>query len=331
MIATYKLVPKTWTKLSDGEGVTFQVLYGDSVYWKYSTTLPTDAPYVAENCFYANLKQMYTSTRENGEVYVYTADPDGAFVSVGEKEITDTRNYSKYLPVVITPLSRIVTSTTNTAITVVGSYTIIIDDATDVIVGNYILMYNKDEGYSYEGYILAVVGTTLTMDTQLNVAFPIGSNVDNTITNMNVDGSVTPLDFYIRGTGPDNLEFDFVISRIIFYMVTDSAVDLNKFGDLPALERGITLSKTDGEVGRIFNVKSNGEIANIAFDFDPYSASHPTQGIDGLSSRLTFGGDSKIGAAIRLTPDEDINLLIQDDLTDLLLFRVMVEGYVLHR
>jgi hypothetical protein len=169
------------------------------------------------------------------------------------------------------------------------------------------------------------------MDTQLNVVFPVNSNVDNTITNMNVDGSITPLDFYIRGTGEDNLEFDFVISRIIFQMITDTAVSLEKFGDLVALNRGIVLSKTNGEIGRIFNIKTNDEIAGITYDLNVYSALNPVQGIDGLTARLTFGGDSRIGSAINLNPSEDLSLLVQDDLTDLISFRIMVEGYALAR
>ena len=50
------------------------------------------------------------------------------------------------------------------------------------------------------------------------------------------------------------------------------------------------------------------------------------QGTDGFISRLTFAGQSKMGAVQRLAINEDLELIVQDNLTGLTKLEIVAEG-----
>jgi hypothetical protein len=104
-------------------------------------------------------------------------------------------------------------------------------------------------------------------------------------------------------------------------------MDDSKFGGRIALVNGIALRKNIPTAGNIhlWNCKTNGELGELSFD-KSYDDKAPA-GVYGFSSRLTYAGQSKHGVAIKLDPGEAVELLIQDDLTLLLTFTIMVEGH----
>ena len=81
----------------------------------------------------------------------------------------------------------------------------------------------------------------------------------------------------------------------------------------------------DGTFTNYWNIKNNGEIGEMCYDKN-YDDKAPA-GLYGLTARLTFGGQSKIGVVIRLTEGEELQLVVQDDLTGLESFRIMAEGH----
>jgi hypothetical protein len=324
---TLTIPKKTWTKITEGEAIEFQVLNGKVVYWKYSETQPAAVPYVDEPAFHAVQKIVYQSTKEFGNVWVYSADV--AFVAVGEKPIINTRNFSKYCQKSLIPMNRIVFSTLTAAVTSIDSKTIVVDDATGIIVGHFVIMFNATLGTAYYGTVLNIATNTLTMDTPINDVYPVGSNVDATVTNMAVDGSVTPVKFRRRGAGITNLTKTLIISRLMFQMFTDTVPNFDTFGDIARLENGVVMREINGSITHIFNIKSNADLASLTFDYNVYQATNPAQGEDGLTARLSFGGDSKIGAAIELKSTEDLEIIIQDDLSDIVIFKIIAEGYFL--
>ena len=148
---------------------------------------------------------------------------------------------------------------------------------------------------------------------------------------MAVDGSVTPVVFGLRGTGtPSGVELTFDLTRIMMGCATDTAVDLAKFADLTRLVNGLVLRKRDGRYKNIFNIKSNGELATMAYDWNPQSSTNPQQGQDGFTARLTFASQGKIGVTIRLPIGEDAEFIIQDDLTDIARLVVIAEGHIVN-
>ena len=110
-------------------------------------------------------------------------------------------------------------------------------------------------------------------------------------------------------------------------MVTDGAPTFLLFGDLAKLINGIVLRRNNGTVDNIFNIKTNGELNNLCYDVSFYRATNPS-GVNGIGARMTFGGQSKHGVVIRLDPGESLQLLIRDDLSDLLTFRLVAQGHV---
>ena len=109
--------------------------------------------------------------------------------------------------------------------------------------------------------------------------------------------------------------------------IATSPVDLSLFGDIPALDRGVVFRTVDGVKRNIFNIKTNQDLASILYDWTPYTGANPSQGVDGFTSRLTFGGQSKVGVVLRVGQDDNLEIIIQDDLTGLTSLFVILEGH----
>ena len=135
-------------------------------------------------------------------------------------------------------------------------------------------------------------------------------------TNMAVDGSVTPREFFIRPEfGYWDVEWD--ITRIICKITDGSSMDTGKFGGITSLTKGFNLRKKNGEFTNLWNVRNNGEFEDVAFDVS-YSDKAPA-GQFSFSMRKTWAGQSKSGVTVRLDPNqnEELEGLVQDDLTGL--------------
>lgn len=197
----------------------------------------------------------------------------------------------------------------------------------DIDVGTYLGIVSGGLGRFYFGTVTAINGNIVTLDTPLDFNFSAGFPVVPVNREMNVDGSSTPSTFFV-GTGGEGSNLTFDITRILIHFKTTDSVDLGEFGDLPSLTNGVVLRKANGATNNIFNVKNNGEISNLCFDYDPHEASNPAQGQNGANFRYTFAGQDKHGVAIRLEPGDQLQMIIQDDLTGLEEFRIIAEGHV---
>lgn len=206
---------------------------------------------------------------------------------------------------------------------------IIVTSATGISVGSYIILFHPGSLRFSTFYAVGVAGTTITLDSPTDFAYPDGTFVDIGITDLSVDGSSAVQIFGLRGLGsPPGVELTFHLTRVIFQCTCASPVALNLFGDLAALTNGLLLRARNGKTKNIFNVKTNGDLAGIMYDWTPYQATNPVQGIDGFVSRLTFGGPSKIGVVIELPVGEDLELHVHDNLTGLTSFHVIAEGHI---
>jgi hypothetical protein len=142
-----------------------------------------------------------------------------------------------------------------------------------------------------------------------------GSTVD-----MNVDASGTIAYKYTVPSGK-TLE----AQRINFGLV-DGAMTYGKFGGLTALTNGIKVEVLDNAGGTIidfFNgqtVKSNEDFAALA---GVDAIAEPAAGDDFMPIRWTI---AKAGAAMRLQENEVIQLVLQDNLSNLSYFRAMIQG-----
>ena len=232
---------------------------------------------------------------------------------------------------IIFKFNKIDASTTIAANALIDTRRIKLTSMDSVSVGDYLIAFNPDSLRFYKGNVLSISVDTVTMDSPLDWTMPAGTFIDITQTNLAVIGG--PGDstkvFGLRGVSPSPVGESVDITRIIFSCQTVDAVDLSKFGDIEGgLTNGIVLRVRNDRYYNIFNVKTNAELAGILYDWQPQLATNPSQGQDGFIARLTFGGQNKVGVTIRLDPGEDLELLVQDDLSSITLLEIIAEGHI---
>lgn len=243
----------------------------------------------------------------------------------------DVSIQDQHTDAIIVLFNKVINSTFLSSVATIDSSIIEVDDASGITIGTYIILFNPYLIRFSTFFVTDLTGNTIQLDSALDVEYPSGSTfVDVATVELNVDGSSTHQVFGIRGTSvaPDSIPIEVDLTRIILQGITDTLPTYGLFGDLPILKYGVFLRKRDGRYKNILNWKSNDDIANTMYDFDILSATNPAQGVNGFKSRLTFGGQSKVGVVIRLDAGEDLEIHIQDDLSDLLSFRIMAEGHI---
>jgi hypothetical protein len=220
--------------------------------------------------------------------------------------------------------------TTVATATAIDDSSVTITDASGCSIGDYFGMFNADnpiDNRAYFGIIQNIATNTVTLDTPIDFAFQIGDTAACFTRDMNVTASQgSPEVFQVEVGSAATQSID--ITRLMFTCLTDSAVDLSKFGDIvDGIENGLVLRRVNGFTNNIWNIKTNGELANLAYDFDVNTATNPAQGQDGFLCRYTFAGPDKHGVAVRLDPGDSLQLIVQDDLSSLIKYRVIAEGH----
>jgi hypothetical protein len=199
--------------------------------------------------------------------------------------------------------------------------------ASGIDVGTYLGLSGVNGGRFYFGEVLSVSGDLVTLDTPLDFNYTANANVVPTTRDLNVDGSLTPQIFFV-GVGGAGSDLEFDITRIMIKCITDTAPTLDRFCDQTSLTNGIILRRVDGDARNIWNVKNNGELGHLAYDYQPYLATNPGQTQNGALFRYSFAGQDKHGVAVRIKPGDELQIIIQDDLSGIDLFRVVAEGHI---
>lgn len=198
---------------------------------------------------------------------------------------------------------------------------------TTPLVGHMICL--REGTHIFQTHILAVVvngvNWDVTIDSPLDFAYTTVSGCALMSSELTVDGSVTPIIAFIS---PVFTQVDWDITRLMFHIQDTSAMDSNTFGGLPKLTNGLITRLKNSVTKNLMNIKSNGDFADRAFDVT-YDTRAPA-GLYGFNCRSTYAGQDKRGVTLRLeyaTADQ-IQLIIQDDLTGLNDFHVIAQGHV---
>jgi len=132
---------------------------------------------------------------------------------------------------------------------------------------------------------------------------------------LTVNGSVTSVTFGY--TVPANKVL--LMYRILFYIEGAAAFASTTFASGPALTNGVQLSAA-GVV--LASAKDNADFVVATFDFEGRKnmAKEDKSG----AGRWTFSSAS--GGPLRLIENETVEALIQDDLSSVSLFRMMIQG-----
>jgi len=210
---------------------------------------------------------------------------------------------------------------------VMGSSSIILNTVTGLSVGNRLEIY-KDSTTNrwYIGRVLAINGTTVTVDAPFDYGFSTSSIVTNSIDTLNVNGSVTSKSYKVHTfnlLSNDNIN----IAKIIITITTATQPDMSKFGDLNALVKGIIIRHyKNGSLKNIVTIKSNMGLS--LFSYETMFYDNAKQGAYGVTSKIMFAGQENFGSCIEIKPGDYLELLVQDDLSGLKSFRVRAEGYI---
>ena len=238
---------------------------------------------------------------------------------------TDVTLQDSTAPIIMVPFSQLITETTLTSVTAKDDYIINVADATSFAVGQLLTIYEVSSNRVFFCTILSISVLAITVDSPLDFEFGIGSFVSVGDTDLAVDGSTTPQIFGVRNPTNQDIPLAIDVTRIILSILTATTVDLSAFGDISGgLTKGIVLRKVNDRYNNVFNAKTNHGLKLIMFDIDIQVASGSAQ--DGLAGRLTFGGADKLGAVIRLESTEDLQLIVQDDLSSLESFSIIAQG-----
>ena len=244
--------------------------------------------------------------------------------AVGKNKVDATIQDST-APIIITHFTKLLTETTVAIQPAKGDYILNVTDATGFVVDQYLTIYSVASNRVSFYHILAINTLAITLDTPIDFEYAVGDFVSVGDADMSVNGSVTPQIFGVRNPTGQDIALAFDVSRIIFAIECVGAVNLSQFGDIAGgILRGIVLRQVDGTYRNIFNAKTNAELKSLMYDVDIQTAlgSQPA----GVTGRLTFGSQSKLGVVVRLKSTEDLQLIVQDDLTSLTRFFIMAEG-----
>jgi hypothetical protein len=260
----------------------------------------------------------------NGTDQYFETSGDGT-IGVPFRMKQDVTLQDSTAPLYVVKASNIIAETTTTSLGALDDYIINVTSAASFVVGQYLTIYSVAENRVFFSNILAINTLAITLDSPLDFEFPNGSFVSVGSTNMNIDGSVTPQIFGIRNPTGSDIPAEVDITRLMFACLTSSTADLSMFGDIAGgLTRGLVVRQVNGIYRNVFNAKTNGALKNIMHDFDIQVTAGSQQ--DGFTGRLSFGGQNKMGAVIRLGADEDLQFIVQDDLTSLDSFTIIAEG-----
>ena len=248
------------------------------------------------------------TTEENFPVAL--KDKNGLELEMFADGSVPVRSVPQSTPTIILPFVQPLGATTTAAQAVVGTYTIDVVSAVGMVVGQHFRIIDDTADKFYFGEITNIAGVTITVDTQFDFAYESGAEVTFSNKNLAVDGSVTPVIFKAR-TGNLSIPSVVNITRVLMTCIADSAVSLPLFGDLPKLTRGLSVRITRPTSQKnILNIKNNEEIVNLAFDFTVFEAVNPAQGVDGFSTRLTFGGENKMGTVLQMSQNDNLEVYI---------------------
>lgn len=229
---------------------------------------------------------------------------------------------------IIAHFTKTVVQTTLAVTGAIDDLDIEVDSATSIVVGQHVTIFNAEEERVFFAHVLVIASTTITLDSPLDFAFPSGSIIDFSDDNLAVDGSSTTQIFGLRGGGtPPGVDLDFDVTKIIFQCTTATASTLSTFGDLGALTNGLILRRRDGIFQNIFNVKTNGDIADIGM-LIIHEASNPAQGQDGFIATLRFAGQNEIGVSLRIGVGEDLEVLVPDNISGITILKILALGHI---
>lgn len=207
-----------------------------------------------------------------------------------------------------------------------GSTAISIASATGFVVGQNISIKNTHEETTFPR-ITAITGTLIALDRPIDMPFTTGDLVAVVNTNMAQSGGTLEAPLSYKIIPRPNQSWD--LKTLILSMTHNSAGSMDLFGNLAPLTNGVVIRAYSGRSGGFFtftNWKANQDIKDdiyqVTFDERAPSTSYGTSGKGELEGNT--GAIPRINGA-----DGDyMEILIQDNLSGLISFRIKAQGRI---
>jgi hypothetical protein len=140
----------------------------------------------------------------------------------------------------------------------------------------------------------------------------------NGSTDMNVNGAVDSVEFRLSDLDDDQ---DILLQSISFVLAADELIDLTKFGNVAKLANGISFKAGDNskiiyDNAGVMLISSNQFIAAAGVGVNIYTVI-----VGRWDFTDTFGGNAPV-----LMNSRNMKMIVQDDLSDIPLFRVSCHG-----
>lgn len=207
-----------------------------------------------------------------------------------------------------------------------GTNTITVADPDGFAEGDF-LHFNTASFETTHPSIVAIAGPVFTLDRRLDNSHDIGDTIQKTIINMApiIGTTAAPIEYFIGPEPGTTAMWD--ITRLLFDMTHNQGGDLGKFGGIPALLNGVFIRvRNNGQYRTLTNWKTNADIKIDMFDVD-FDARSGGQGDFSTSGRITLAEMGAI-AKLRGADNDQIEIYIQDDISDLVSFRLKAQGHL---
>lgn len=177
----------------------------------------------------------------------------------------------------------------------------------------------------YDGEIRGVAGNTISLGLPIDRAYSVSAQAWRGLISLDEDGSGAPIVTHV--SPPPFLDFDIYGIRLVLGCAGQP--DDSKFGDLGALQYGIVLRKFCASTGNYTNMgaaRRNGDMALFTGQVEY------TDKAGGGAYAVRIVADFAIhwGVSVRLfgANGDELQFLVQDDLTGLLEFNALAVGHV---
>ena len=202
---------------------------------------------------------------------------------------------------------------------------ITLTDTTDFIDKREIIILSSD-GVVIVNQVGSPSGNDITIDTPLPYDIDSGTTVLSAIYNMNVDGSSTVQSFKIGPIGPTSVD----ITNISGVIQDSAAMDGGTFGGISELINGVVFRIYDASEDIFipgWTAKTNGKLKLICKGNADYDDKAPS-GAYQFNFVYELAGQSNHGVTIRLDEGDYLEIIIQDNLSDLIALYILCIGHL---
>jgi len=318
--------PKDYLNVRLTNGKEFDPSLGGGAMAAFGTPdwVSTGAKQDTANSHLNNIKNNQTNNSQttkivdiNGKPVNLSQSPDGTWAL--DVVVSDTK-------IDIINLSLIQETAISTTIATsqnAGDTTITVVDGSDFAVGEYLTIQQGNNLLDNHFEVTAKPDTNeITLDMPIDIALDDTAVVKKVLDSMNVNGSLASPQIFRLKPPEDEV---WHITRLLFTMEDDVAMDDGKFGGLTALTNGVVFRRfNDGVYTTFANFKSNRKFMDSMYDVE-YNPKAPA-GTYGLRGRWTL---TKAGVVIRLdgSTNDELQVLVQDDISGLLGMHITAQGH----